>query len=67
VKRLCADDSAATSVKVGYRQANYSAEPHQVTLVGLFAFLADKSATYAIVKKVLLEGISVSTVAFRFS
>jgi hypothetical protein len=24
VKRLCADDSAATSVKVGYRQASYS-------------------------------------------
>ena len=24
VKRLCADDSAATSVKVGYRQACYS-------------------------------------------
>jgi hypothetical protein len=23
VKRLCADDSAATSVKVGYRQASY--------------------------------------------
>ena len=24
VKQLCADDSAATSVKVGYRQACYS-------------------------------------------
>ena len=23
VKQLCADDSAATSVKVGYRQASY--------------------------------------------
>jgi hypothetical protein len=26
VKRLCADDSAATSVKVGYRQASYKKE-----------------------------------------
>ena len=25
VKQLCADDSAATSVKVGYRQASYIA------------------------------------------
>jgi hypothetical protein len=38
VKRLCADDSAATSVKVGYRQANYYAEPVQLSLDGLFAF-----------------------------
>jgi hypothetical protein len=28
VKRLCADDSAATSVKVGYRQASYMEKPH---------------------------------------
>jgi hypothetical protein len=28
VKRLCADDSAATSVKVGYRQASYKRKPH---------------------------------------
>ena len=27
VKRLCADDSAATSVKVGYRQASYKKNP----------------------------------------
>ena len=27
VKRLCADDSAATSVKVGYRQASYKRKP----------------------------------------
>jgi hypothetical protein len=27
VKRLCADDSAATSVKVGYRQASYMKNP----------------------------------------
>jgi hypothetical protein len=39
VKRLCADDSAATSVKVGYRQANYSQKPAQLILSGLFAFL----------------------------
>ena len=29
VKRLCADDSAATSVKVGYRQASYMKNPAQ--------------------------------------
>jgi hypothetical protein len=29
VKRLCADDSAATSVKVGYRQASYMKKPPQ--------------------------------------
>src|SRR5471030_750234 len=29
VKQLCADDSAATSVKVGYRQASYIKNPHQ--------------------------------------
>ncbi|MGF6184059.1 hypothetical protein ABIB42_005121, partial [Massilia sp. UYP32] len=29
VKRLCADDSAATSVKVGYRQASYMKNPVQ--------------------------------------
>jgi hypothetical protein len=27
VKQLCADDSAATSVKVGYRQASYMKKP----------------------------------------
>ena len=27
VKQLCADDSAATSVKVGYRQASYKKKP----------------------------------------
>ncbi len=36
VKQLCADDSAATSVKVGYRQASYKEKPHQVILVGFF-------------------------------
>ncbi|WP_327076142.1 hypothetical protein, partial [Janthinobacterium sp. CG_S6] len=29
VKQFCADDSAATSVKVGYRQACYIKKPHQ--------------------------------------
>ena len=29
VKQLCADDSAATSVKVGYRQACYMKKPPQ--------------------------------------
>jgi hypothetical protein len=37
VKRLCADDSAATSVKVGYRQASYMRKPVQLILSGLFA------------------------------
>ena len=30
VKRLCADDSAATSVKVGYRQASYKEKARSV-------------------------------------
>ena len=38
VKRFRADDSAATSVKVGYRQACYSRYPRQLTLAGIFAF-----------------------------
>jgi hypothetical protein len=33
VKQLCADDSAATSVKVGYRQASY----YEKTLTSLNA------------------------------
>jgi hypothetical protein len=37
VKRLCADDSAATSVKVGYRQASYKKKPAEV-FSGLFCF-----------------------------
>ena len=37
VKRLCADDSAATSVKVGYRQASYKRKPAS-DLAGFFAF-----------------------------
>ena len=36
VKQLCADDSAATSVKVGYRHASYSKEPPSSDLVGGF-------------------------------
>jgi hypothetical protein len=36
VKRLCADDSAATSVKVGYRQASYKEKPTS-DLVGFFS------------------------------
>ncbi len=47
VKRLCADDSAATSVKVGYRQASYIEKPppaytrsrSRVVQVGVFCFL----------------------------
>src|SRR5476649_1198029 len=35
VKQLCADDSAATSVKVGYRQASYMKNPTS-DLVGFF-------------------------------
>jgi hypothetical protein len=40
VKRLCADDSAATSVKVGYRQANYYAEARSVKTERAFCFSA---------------------------
>ena len=36
VKQLCADDSAATSVKVGYRQASYIKKPLPVIWSGLF-------------------------------
>jgi hypothetical protein len=39
VKRFCADDSAATSVKVGYRQASYKEKPPPVIRWGFFAFL----------------------------
>ena len=39
VKRLCANDSAATSVKVGYRQAVLLKNPRQETRGG-FCFLA---------------------------
>ena len=38
VKRLCADDSAATSVKVGYRQASYKRNPTRVISGGVFCF-----------------------------
>jgi hypothetical protein len=37
VKRFCDDDSAATSVKVVYRQASYIEKAHQVS-GGLFCF-----------------------------
>ena len=36
VKQLCADDSAATSVKVGYRQASYIKKAPSNDLVGAF-------------------------------
>jgi hypothetical protein len=36
VKQLCADDSAATSVKVGYRQASYIKKPPSDDSVGGF-------------------------------
>ncbi|WP_218147421.1 hypothetical protein, partial [Duganella sp. CF517] len=36
VKQLCADDSAATSVKVGYRQASYIKKPRPMIWSGLF-------------------------------
>jgi hypothetical protein len=36
VKQLCADDSAATSVKVGYRQASYIKKTPSSDLVGVF-------------------------------
>ena len=37
VKRLCADDSAATSVKVGHRQAFYPETPRTRKSPGRFA------------------------------
>ena len=37
VKRLCADDSAATSVKVGYRQASYKRETPYRDVRGFFS------------------------------
>jgi hypothetical protein len=37
VKRLCADDSAATSVKVGYRQASYKGKTPRRTAWGFFS------------------------------
>ena len=40
VKRLCADDSAATSVKVGHRQAFIPHRPVFLTEYGAFAFAA---------------------------
>ena len=38
VKRLCADDSAATSVKVGHRQAPYK-KPPLSTEAGVLLFI----------------------------
>ena len=38
VKRLCADDSASTRVKVGHRQASYYANPRPDYWSGVFAF-----------------------------
>ncbi|MET0961601.1 MAG: hypothetical protein ABWY05_02115, partial [Noviherbaspirillum sp.] len=37
VKRLCADDSAATSVKVGHRQAVTPENPRRRKAAGVFA------------------------------
>ena len=38
VKQLCADDSAATSVKVGYRQASYKEKTPPGDPGGVFCF-----------------------------
>ena len=54
VKRLSADDSAATSVKVGHRQANIFESPRLVSSGG-FSFWA---TTYSMM--VLLELLSQS-------
>ena len=43
VKRICADDSAATSVKVGHRQA-FIRKPPSSNLVGGFCFYAKYSS-----------------------
>ena len=47
VKRLCADDSAATSVKVGHRQAFIPASPVFSTEYGAFAFIAPQILNYS--------------------
>jgi hypothetical protein len=38
VKQLCADDSAATSVKVGYRQASYKEKTPSGDPGGVFLY-----------------------------
>jgi hypothetical protein len=42
VKRYYADDSAATSVKVGHRQASYKEKP-QAEMPGFFSFGGQKN------------------------
>ena len=42
VKQLCADDSAATSVKVGYRQACYKKHPKANVLWGVLLCAREK-------------------------
>ena len=55
VKRLSADDSAATSVKVGHRQANIFESPRLVSSGGFFfwcyAFLNEGSAGFIILSR----------------
>ncbi|VXB13734.1 hypothetical protein MASSI9I_140008 [Massilia sp. 9I] len=45
MKRLCADDSAATSVKVGYRQASYKKSPTGDP-VGFFALYIESFSEF---------------------
>jgi hypothetical protein len=56
VKRLCADDSAATSVKVGYRQASYMQSPPSIELGGLFA-LAKRSPREGLASPIPTRGL----------
>jgi hypothetical protein len=59
VKRLCADDSAATSVKVGYRQASYKEKaPFAEAQMGLFCFSGPISSCASKRVPVELAGVS---------
>ena len=53
VKRLCADDSAATSVKVGYRQASYIEKPPLSDLGGGFLLSSVNNTPLVYVARVI--------------
>ena len=55
VKRLYADDSAATSVKVGYRQASYLEKP-QLSLNALKIALSAKLGFFAFTRRAANSG-----------
>ena len=55
VKRFRADDSAATSVKVGYRQAFIPKDPCQLLLVGVFALRRRKHSRLCMLTNIELS------------